>query len=181
MKPSDVFYDLGCGDASLLIYVVKKCRLEKAVGFENMNSRVRKAKQKIIKAGLEGRVELYEDMYDADFSKADVIFDMMPEGRGDYRFLYSKNRQIRSGTKLIKHDLPLIGFLPEKIDLPFYLMQFPLRKARSPNEWASRVLQERAATVKQLWHELYYYQYEKRYDKGEILWFNSLLSGRLNR
>ena len=43
MKPSDTFYDMGCGDASLLIHVVNASGLEKAVGFENMRSRLRRS------------------------------------------------------------------------------------------------------------------------------------------
>ena len=52
IKSSDAFYDLGCGDASLLIYLAKKCGLEHAVGFENMASRVQRAKRNISEAGL---------------------------------------------------------------------------------------------------------------------------------
>lgn len=178
MKPSDVFYDMGCGDATLLIYAVKKCGLERAVGFENMQSRVRRAKMKIREAALEGKIILENDMYDANLREADVILDMMPEGRDDLRALYSR-KCIKNGTKLIKHDLPLVGYLPDKIEPPFYLMKFPLRKAKSSNEWASAVLREPNANADQLWHELYYYQHEKRYSKGEILQFISMLRNRV--
>jgi hypothetical protein len=180
-EPADVFYDLGCGDASLLIYVTKKCGLKSAVGFENIPSRVRRARQKIAQAGLQDRIFIENDMYGADLSKADVIFDMMSEGKGDYRGLYSRGAGIRSGTRLIKHDLPLIGFLPDKVELPFYLMRFPLRKAESQDQWASSVLGEPDGTVAKLWHELSYYYYEKRYSKGEILHFQVMLSRRLGR
>jgi len=58
LKPSDVLYDLGCGDASLLIYAVQKRKLKHVVGFENMPSRVRTAKKKIIDAGLQNKIEI---------------------------------------------------------------------------------------------------------------------------
>lgn len=172
---------MGCGDASLLIYAVKKCRLKKAIGFENMESRVRKAKLNIKKAGLEKIISIEDDFYDADLSKADVIFDMMPEGKDDLRTLYSRKKNIREGTRLIKHDLPLIGYVPDRIELPFYLMKFPLHKAKNKNHWASIVLGEPNATISKLWNELYYYGYEKQYDKREIEEFNSMLSSRLRR
>lgn len=181
LKPSDVLYDLGCGDASLLIFAMKRCGLKKAVGFENMESRRRAAKRNIEEAGLDDRISIEEDFYDADLSKADVIFDMMPEGRDDLRLLYSKRKHIRKGTRLIKHDLPLIGYIPDRMELPFYLMEFPLHKARSKNHWASIVLGEPHTTISELWHELYYYGYEKQYDKKQIEEFDSMLSSRLRQ
>ncbi len=179
LRPSDVLYDLGCGDASLLIYAVRKGNLACAVGFENMPSRARRARLLIQEAGLGGRISIENDMYEADLSKADVIFDMMPEGRDDFKLLYGKNAGIRRGTKLVKHDLPLIGFLPDRVELPFYLMVYPFRRAPSRDGWAQNVIIEPKATADDLWHELYYYNYEKRYSKGEIRNFRKMLQGRV--
>jgi len=113
LKPSDVFYDLGCGDASLLIYSTKKQKLKHVVGFENMQSRVRTAKKKIRDAGLQNIIEIKDNLYDADLSNADVIFDMMPESDEDFKKLYSK--KLKKGTRVIKHNIPLIGYLPDKV------------------------------------------------------------------
>lgn len=178
-RPSDVLYDLGCGDASLLIYAVRKRNLAHAVGFENMPSRARRARLRIREAGLGGRISIENDMYEADLGKADVIFDMIPEGRDDFRLLYGKKAGIRKGTRLIKHDLPLIGFLPDRVELPFYLMVYPFRKAPSRDEWAQNVLIESEGTADDLWHELYYYAYEKRYGKDEIRNFRRMLRDRV--
>jgi hypothetical protein len=180
-KPTDILYDLGCGDASLLIYAVRKGNLVRAVGFENMPSRSGKARKRIKEAGLEGRIAIENDMYDADLSKADVIFDMMPEGRDDHASLYGRKGGIREGTKLIKHDLPLIGFLPDKVELPFYLMRYPFRKASSRDEWARSVLGEKDATPDDVWRELYYYGKEKLYSKKEIEDFDSMLRSRVKK
>jgi hypothetical protein len=162
-KHSDVLYDMGCGDASLLIYAVRKSNIARAIGFENMPSRARRARLKIQAARLEDKISIEGDMYDADLSKANVIFDMMPEGTNDYPLLYGKRSKIRAGTRLIKHDLPLIGFMPNKVELPFYLMEYPLRKASSRREWAESVLMQPGSSPKDLWHELYFYGYEKSY------------------
>jgi len=181
MRPSDTFYDMGCGDASLLIYVVKAAGLARAAGFENMPSRFNRSWANVREAGLEGRVTIERDMYDADLADADVIFDMLPEGRNDVRDFYGRGMKIRDGTRLIKHDLPLIGYLPDKVGLPFYLMRFPLRKAGSRDEWAQAVLGDRGATVDQVWHELLYYGSEKNYYKSEVKQFDSLLRSRVPR
>jgi hypothetical protein len=179
--PSDVLYDMGCGDASLLTYSVRNSNIAKAVGFENMPSRARRAQLMIRRAGLEDRITIEGDMYEADLSKADVIFDMMPEGRNDYGLLYGKRGKIRAGTKLIKHDLPLVGFMPDRIELPFYLMEYPFRKARSRREWAQTVLMQPGATPEDLWHELYFYRYEKSYGRSEIRDFKAMLLNRVRR
>jgi len=179
LKPSDVLYDLGCGDASLLIYATKKQKLKHVVGFENMQSRVRTAKKKIRDAGLQNIIEIKDNLYDADLSNADVIFDMMPEGDEDFKILYSK--KLKKGTRVIKHNIPLIGYLPDKVVFPFYMMKVPFQKARTKDQWARESMQDNTVTISDLWYELYYYQYEKSYSKKEIKEFDSLLGKRLRK
>jgi hypothetical protein len=57
------------------------------------------------------------------------------------------NQKIRKGSKLIKHGLPIIGYLPDKVDYPFYRMTFPLRRSKSKKRWASVVLGKKNALV----------------------------------
>lgn len=82
---------------------------------------------------------------------------------------------------MIKHDLPLIGFLPDRVELPFYLMRYPFKKASSRDEWVRSVLREKDATPNDLWRELYYYGYEKLYSKNEIQDFASALKSRVRQ
>lgn len=178
-KTSDVLYDLGCGDGSLLIYAVKKGKLTAAVGFENMTSRARRARRRVNEEGLGDRITIEHDMYDADLSKADVIFDMMPEGRDDFASLYGGKSGIKQGTRLIKHDLPLIGILPDRVELPFYLMKYPFRKASNRDEWVRSVLGEEDVTPNDLWRELYYYGHSKLYSRKEIEDFDLMLKNRV--
>ena len=179
LDPKDVLYDLGCGDASLLIYAVRKANLEKAVGFEHMPSRARRARERIREAGFQERIDIEDDMYDAELTKADVIFDMLPEGRNDYAWLYGRKRRIRAGTRIIKHDLPLVGFLATKVDYPFYLMEFPLVKASTRREWARNMMLEDDAIPEDVWNELLYYGNEKYYVTEDIRRFESMLRVRV--
>lgn len=178
LKSSDVLYDLGCGDASFLIFAVKNFGTN-AVGFENMPQRFSIANKKIQKAKLENKITLKKDMYEANLYDADVIFDMMPAGKDDFENLYSQ--KIRNGTRLIKHDLPLIGYVPDKIDYPFYRMTFPLKKSKTRSSWASSVLLQRNMKPENVWHELHYYQYEKAYSLSEIRAYKEMLSKRIPR
>jgi precorrin-6B methylase 2 len=47
IEPSDVLYDLGCGDASLLIFAVKEFNVKEAIGFESHPLRYRQAKRNV--------------------------------------------------------------------------------------------------------------------------------------
>jgi trans-aconitate methyltransferase len=180
IKPSDAFYDLGCGDASLLILAVKEFNVKEAIGIESHPLRYRKAKWNVKKQKLSNRISIIEeDMYQADLSEADVIFKIHSEGEFDLQQLFSKN--IRNGTRLIKHDLPLLGYLPDRIDNPFYRMSFPLKKALTKNHWASEVLGKRNAHINDVWYELFYYNFAKDYSKYEIDTFRNILSNRIKR
>ena len=179
LKPSDVVFDMGCGDASILIFATQQFGIMNAVGFENMSQRIGLARKNIAKHGLSKRIFIEKDMYDADLSKADVILDTMPESEDDLKDLYSKPN-IRAGTRLVKHDLPLLGFLPDKVDYPFYLMTFPVTKAKDKNQWASAILERKNVTPKDVWHELYYYSYQRAYSKSQLKSFGRILSCRLS-
>ena len=173
LKPSDVFYDLGCGDASVLIFAAKEFRVRKAVGFESEPRRKAKAIQRVESEGLSSRIKIKGEMKNADLSGADVILSMHPEDEEDYDY-FSKSR-VRSGTRLIKHDLPLLGFDFDDVDYPFYLIRFPLRRMRTAGQWASKVMGRDLGSLQELWHELLYYRHEKGYEKPEVRTFDRIL------
>lgn len=130
------------------------------------------AKQRVTDAGMGCEISIRKDMQDADLNRADVILSMLPESGDDYDELF-KN-EVRPGTRLIKHDLPLLGFDYTDVDYPFYLIRFPLRRIKSPLDWASRVIGRRVGSLQELWHELFYYQ-EKGYTKWDIRQFERVL------
>ena len=177
LRPSDVFYDLGCGDASVLIFAVKEFHVKRAVGFEKEPRRRAKARQRVEREGLSDQITINRDMKNADLSRADVILKMHFEDEDDYEELMQA--RIRRGTRLIKHDLPLLGFDFDDADYPFYLIRFPLRKMRSAQEWASKVIGRDVASLQDLWHELFYYGYEKGYEKHDIKSFDRILRLRM--
>ncbi len=178
LRPRDVFYDLGSGDASVLIFAVKEYHVRKAVGFENNPSRNALAKRRVSDAGLSHTISIRGDIRDADLDKANVILSMLSESEEDYEEVFKDN--IRPGTRLIKHDLPLLGFNYDKVDYPFYLTRFPLRRMRSPEAWASRVMERPVRSVQELWQELFYYQ-EKGYAKSDVKRFEKILKSRIPR
>jgi len=177
LKPSDVFYDLGCGDASVLIFAAKEFRVRKAVGFESEPRRKAKAIQRVESEGLSSRIKIKGEMKNADLSGADVILSMHPEDEEDYDYFFKS--RVRSGTRLIKHDLPLLGFDFDDVDYPFYLIRFPLRRMRTAGQWASKVMGRDLGSLQDLWHELLYYGHEKGYEKPEVRTFDRILRLRV--
>jgi hypothetical protein len=104
---------------------------------------------------------------------------MHSEGVQDLEKLY--NGKLRIGTRLIKHDLPLLGYLPDMIDYPFYGMTFPLRKAMNKSQWASIVLGKKKASINDVWYNLFYYQFTKGYSLKDITSFKKILSKRIKK
>lgn len=178
IRSSDVLYDLGCGDGSILIFAVKNFKVEEAYGYEIDYTRNFIARKNVEKAGLKNKISIInEDFNKIDLSKADVIFDMLPEHKEDLKKYL--NKKIKHGTRLIKHDLPLIAYLPDAVDIPFYRMKFPLVKAKNRTQWASKVIGMKNAKVSDVWHDLYYYDKEKTWTKWQIYRFEKMLSNRL--
>jgi hypothetical protein len=177
IKSSDVFFDLGCGNASILIFAVKNFNVKKAIGYENNRIRYKNAVKNVQKTHLSETITIcYEDILNANLREADVIFDMLPEDEFDFERYQTG---IKNGTRLIKHDLPLIGYIADKIDYPFYRMTFPLREASNKKQWASHVLGDNNATTKDLWWELFYYENEKHYTKHDINRCKRILQKRI--
>jgi hypothetical protein len=179
VKPHHILYDLGCGDASFLIFAVEKYGIRKAVGYENIPQRVGLARKNIRQQGLSKNITIIsKDFNKGDLSEADVILDMLAQGRDDYEKLYSAG--IKEGAKIIKHDLPLIGFMPDKVDYPFYKHSVPLLEARNAANWASIVLGFEGTTLHDVWHELRFCGYEKACSKWEIRDFMKIAAERFH-
>jgi predicted RNA methylase len=100
IKSSDIFYDLGCGDASILVLAVKEFDVKKAIGVEDDLYRNNIARKRVKQEKLQGRISVdKKNMYETDLTNADVIFDMLVENTNNMRSLYSQ--KIKNGTSMI--------------------------------------------------------------------------------
>ena len=73
IKPGELLYDLGCGDARILIIAVKEFKA-KAIGVELREDLFRKATEEVKKLSLESDIKIiHGDMIQVDLSSADVI------------------------------------------------------------------------------------------------------------
>lgn len=108
----DVVYDLGCGDARILIAAAKKfgCR---GVGFEIHPGRFQLGKDNVKKNGVEHLIELrQEDIFKADLSQASVItLYLLPELNVR---LIPQFEKMAPGSRIVSHDYGMEGVTPKE-------------------------------------------------------------------
>jgi SAM-dependent methyltransferase len=112
IKPTDIVYDLGCGDAQFLIAVEKRFGCQ-TIGYEisptafllaKLNISLNKAKTKVF----------YHNFYYQDLSKADFVFcflidSVMPKVQ---RLL---EKQLKKGSQVISFAFPIKEWQPTKV------------------------------------------------------------------
>ncbi len=112
VKKDDVVYDLGCGDARILIAAAKKygCR---GVGFEIHPGRFQLAKENVKKNGVEHLVEIrQEDIFEADLSPATVVtLYLLPELNVR---LIPQLEKMAPGSRIVSHEYGMEGVTPKE-------------------------------------------------------------------
>jgi ribosomal protein L11 methylase PrmA len=112
VKKGDVVYDLGCGDARILVTAAKKygCR---GIGYEIHPGRFQLAKDNVKKNGVEDLVEIRkQDIFEADLSKATVItLYLLPELN---LRLVPQMEKMKPGSRIVSHEYGMEGITPEK-------------------------------------------------------------------
>lgn len=112
IKPTDIVYDLGCGDAQFLIAVEKRFGCQ-TIGYEisptayilaKINISLNKAKTKLF----------YHNFYHQDLSKADFVFcflidSVMPKVQ---KLL---EKQLKKGAQVISFAFPIKEWQPTKV------------------------------------------------------------------
>lgn len=109
LKPGETVFDLGCGDARILVSAEKKAKV-KAVGFEIAPIMLLMSFAR--KFFARSRAEIHcKNFFNADFSKADVIFcylipNVMP------RLAEKIKKECKKGTRIISNTFHLTGMEP---------------------------------------------------------------------
>ena len=99
----DIVYDLGCGDARILLTAVKEFGVKKAVGYEINMDVYEKTIQEIQTQNLEDRIILIsDDLLNADISEASVIILFLSMEANEY--IRSKlEREARPKTRIVSY------------------------------------------------------------------------------
>ncbi|MBU4216588.1 class I SAM-dependent methyltransferase [Candidatus Parcubacteria bacterium] len=114
-KENDKFYDLGCGNGSLVLYAGKYYPI-KAIGLELSIPLYLFCKIKQIAA--KNATFKFQNILYANFSDADVVY-LFPLWKNTIKKLKTKmETELKRGTRVITYTFPIEGWIPEKIDKP---------------------------------------------------------------
>jgi SAM-dependent methyltransferase len=111
----DLIYDIGSGDGAIIIYAAKKYGV-KGIGIEIDGDLVLKARNNAFREKVDHLVEFREqDAFTVDASPATVVtLYMLPEFNAKLRPIL--DRQLKPGTRVVSHDFPISGWVPERIE-----------------------------------------------------------------
>jgi uncharacterized protein len=110
INPGDRVYDLGCGDGRLLVEAARQGAI--CAGIDLDPQRVKDARQAVTESGMIKSATIYEgDLFDLDFSDADVIFLYLHEGLN--RRLKPRLLQLSKGARVISHGFAMPDWTPE--------------------------------------------------------------------
>lgn len=113
IRPDDVVYEPGCGDARVLIAAVK-AGARRGVGIDIDPERVAESRANVKAAGLDGRIEIrLGDALEQDYSEATVVFLYMGDEFNKLirPLLWS---QLRVGARVVSHRFTMGDWLPDK-------------------------------------------------------------------
>ncbi len=111
--PGDFLIDLGSGDGRIVLTAAKVFGA-RGFGVEIKEELVKRANEAAHKEGLADRVKfIKQDLFKTDISQASVItMYLLPD---TVNLLKDKFlTELRPGTRIVSHDYPLTGWIPEK-------------------------------------------------------------------
>jgi hypothetical protein len=111
--PQDFLIDLGSGDGRIVLTAAKVFGA-RGFGVEIKEQLVRKANEDAQKEGVAERVKFVkQDLFKTDLSQASVItMYLLPDTVNLLKDKFLS--ELRPGTRIVSHDYPLTGWIPEK-------------------------------------------------------------------
>lgn len=113
VKPTDVVYDLGCGDGRILISAVKNyhCR---AVGVELSRDIYERTALRVKSLGLADQITvIHGNALQTDFSPADVVTLYLMTSTNE-RLKPLMERYLKPGSRVVSHDYEIHGWKSAK-------------------------------------------------------------------
>jgi SAM-dependent methyltransferase len=131
VKPSDVVYDLGCGDGRIVIAAAKQFGA-RGVGIDIDPDRIREATENARQAGMGSRVKfLNQDLFESDIREATVVtLYLFPWV--NLKLRPKLLRELKPGTRVVSHSHDMGDWKPEKeIEVDGHTIYFWTIPARS--------------------------------------------------
>lgn len=106
VRPTDVVYDLGCGDGRMVIAAAKRYGA-RGVGVDLDPARVREARANAKAAGVEEIVTFHvADMFETDIREADVVLlYLLPQL--NRRLMPKLFAELKPGARVVSHDFDM--------------------------------------------------------------------------
>ncbi|MDY6944475.1 MAG: class I SAM-dependent methyltransferase [Pseudomonadota bacterium] len=106
VRPTDVVYDLGCGDGRMVIHAAKKFGT-RGVGVDLDPARIKEARANAKAAGVDELVSFrVGDMFETDIREANVVLlYLLPEL--NRRLKPKLFAQLRPGARVVSHDFDM--------------------------------------------------------------------------
>ena len=114
LKPKEQMWDLGSGDGRIVIMAAQKFGAE-ATGVEFDYDLFHQSQAKIRALDLYNARIILGDIFDQDYSKADVLtIYLLPASNEKLRPLLEK--QVKKGARVVCHDFPMGGWTATKTE-----------------------------------------------------------------
>ena len=112
VKPTDLVYDLGCGDGRIVVAAAK--RGARGIGFDLNPKRVREARRNAERNRVQQLVEIRRaDIFKVDFRQADVVFMyLLPEVITDLKPALAR---LKPGARIVSHEFGMRGAKADRI------------------------------------------------------------------
>jgi SAM-dependent methyltransferase len=113
VRPSDVVYDLGCGDGRIVIAAAKKFGT-RGVGVDIDPERIREANENAKKAGVEKLVRFEEkDLFQTDIHDANVVMLFLLSSV-NLKLRPKLLRELKPGTRIVSNTFDMGDWKPDK-------------------------------------------------------------------
>ena len=113
IKPSDVVYDLGCGDGRIVIAAARKFGT-RGVGVDIDPARIREANENAKKAGVEKLVRFEQkDLFQTDIHDANVVMLFLLNSV-NLKLRPKLLRELKPGTRIVSNTFDMGDWKPDK-------------------------------------------------------------------
>jgi len=115
LSPEDVVFDLGCGDARLLIEAARRYG-SRCVGIEIRSWLVKIARRRVLRSGVADKVDLIRaDFFRVNLSHATAII-LYLSTKVNEALKEKFDAELKEGTRIISLDFPIPGWIPDKVE-----------------------------------------------------------------
>ncbi len=106
VKPTDVVYDLGCGDGVIVATAAQKYGA-KAVGIDIDPLRVKEATERAQKMGVSDKVEIRQgDLFEADIQEATVVTLYLLQSL-NIKLMPKLQKELKPGTRIVSQSFSM--------------------------------------------------------------------------